>query len=174
MDGITSAIAFLSNLGFAQILLWLATFAIVYGLGKRVFGSKSVSAIIGIVAGFLVLMAVPVALLTYLSTLSTSLMVVGIAIVVILILLELTGSKLHVFNRFTGKINEKTGQPIFEPRTMVPLLIALAVLGISVWVFAQSGGLTFLGLAAFPTIDWSMAIFVIVILGALYWLVTEE
>jgi hypothetical protein len=172
---ITSTIAFLQGLGFAQILLWLITFAVVFGVGKRVFGSKAVSAIVGIASGFLVLMAVPAALIGYIATMSTGLLVGVVGILAIIVFLEVVGVRRYMYKTVRRSEDPKTGKIVEHEitRTWVLSLIALAVLGFGIWVFASAGGPSFFGLATMPTVNWGTVIFVIIILAALYWLVTE-
>ncbi len=173
---ITSTIAFLQSLGFAQILLWLITFAVVFWIGKTVFKSKAVSAIVGIASGFLVLMAVPAALISYMATMSTGLLVGLVGILAIIVFLEVVGVRTHIFKTVKRTVDPKTGKIVEHEitRTWIPAVIALAVLAFGIWVFASAGGPSFFGLVTVPSINWGTVIFVIVILAALYWLVTEQ
>src|SRR3990172_5660582 len=83
----------LERLGFADILLWLLTFAVVYGILSQVKvpATNAPRAIISIVAGFLVLLAVPTQLVDVLSNISSSLILVGLGILALVVFLEVAG-----------------------------------------------------------------------------------
>src|SRR3989344_7075079 len=80
----------LERLGFPDLLLWLLTFAIVYGVLKQANMPKSEAsrAIIAIVSGLFVLMASPASLITIISKMSTNLILIVLGLLVVIIFLE--------------------------------------------------------------------------------------
>src|SRR3990167_6474385 len=94
-QGINDITSTLQNLGFGEILIWLLTFAVVYGIlshvGEKGMPKSNASrAIISIVLAFLVLLAVPGALINVLSNLATSLVLVLVGLLVFIVILEFT------------------------------------------------------------------------------------
>ncbi len=169
---VESTISFLQSLGFAQVLLFLLTFAVVFGVLKGHLKSRASSGIIAIVAGFLVLMAVPVAALTFLSTVSTSLLVGVIGILAIIVFLEVAGVKDAAFTKHAGF--DKDGKEIRQSRDGLKIIVALVLLGIAVLVFNGAGGVTLLGISALPSVSLTTIAFVVVVLAAIYWIATEK
>ena len=116
-------LVFLERLGFADILLWLLTFAIIYGVtsqvGEGIPKSKAARAIIAIVVAFLVLLAVPTTLISILEKMSSGLVLVIIGIIAFIAFLEVAGikvgKKIYVINPKTGKEElAKEQAPCFE------------------------------------------------------------
>ena len=83
----------LQNLGFPEILLWLLSFAIVYGVLHQVKlpQSNAARAIISIVIGFLVILSAPIEIISFLSKLSSALVMVVLGILILLVFLEIAG-----------------------------------------------------------------------------------
>ncbi len=185
MAPVVQGIQFLERLGFADIVLWLLSFALVYGLlshiGKRGMPESNVArAIIGIVAAFFVLMSVPAELITVLSSMSSGLVVLVLGLLVFIVFIELAG--VHV-GKFTGEVKkdkegklfvDQTGEPgkLFEkhPRGFAILLIIFAVL-----VFVAAGGLNLLGFNILLNSSTTTTLLILgVIVLAVYWLIKEK
>src|SRR3989344_9635675 len=85
----------LTNLGFPQILLWLLSFALIFGVLDQVKipKDKPSRGIISIVVAFLVLFSVPTSLITTISSLSTNLILVILAVLTFIVFLEAAGVK---------------------------------------------------------------------------------
>jgi len=170
-------IAWLSNMGLPEILLWLLTFAIVFGVLDKVkfIANKEINAIIAIVTGFLVLLATPITMITVLSSMSQSLVLVVLGILVLFIFAEVSG--LHREEPIMGK--DKEGNPIVTGKKYVTLfsenknVTAITFLIIAVLIFVGSGGLKLLGwnLNMTGMLSTSMLFFVVVIL-AILWMIT--
>ena len=174
----------LANLGFPEILLWLLTFAIVYGIlshagDKGIPKSPAARAIIGLVAAFFVLFAVPTSLIGVLSQMSSSLVLVLLGFLVFVVFIEAAGLK-GKYTVVTG-VDPKTGQPSGYKEVEMniiqkyPVLFGVAFLILAVLIFIGSGGAKLLG---FPTVNISDTaimsyIFLGVIVLAIVWMVAD-
>ncbi|MBU5557850.1 MAG: hypothetical protein QW227_00025 [Candidatus Aenigmatarchaeota archaeon] len=175
VDG--TVVGMLERLGFADILLWLLSFAVVYGILSQIEipKQKPVRAIIGIVAAFFVLMATPASLLMVISRLSASLLVVLLGIVVLLVFLEVGGIK-H-FEVETEEV-EKEGKRIKATKRIeaVPLfsknpyIIAITFILIAILIFIGAGGLNLLGFKI-TGVDITGVIFLVAIIIAVLWMI---
>ena len=170
VDGATVG-TFLQRLGFADILLWLLTFAIVYGvLGQlNIPKSKEARAIIAIVTGLLVLFAVPTALIDFIAKMSTSFVLVAIGLLVLLVFLEAAGIKHKVphvdkSGKPTGKFEE---MPFFSKH---PYIMGITFLIIAILVFVGAGGLNLLGWKIPYGFDIIGVVFLIAIIIAILWI----
>ena len=167
----------LTRLGFADVLLWLLTFAIVYGVLSEVNipkDSKEIRAIIAIVLGFFVLMAAPAGLLLTLSKMSSSLIVILLGLFVLLVFLEIGGVK-HIEG---GYVIDKEGKVIKQPE-QVPFfsknvyVLAIAFIIIVALIFIGAGGLNLLGWKLPYNFDITGIAFVVMIIIAVLWMLTE-
>ena len=153
----------LRNAGFQLVLLWLLTLAVMYGVLSHVElpKSKSARAVISVTISFLVLIAVAATqAVTFLSALFTSAIAVAFSLMVLMIFLEITKTKVG-------------GEPIFA-KYPVPFAIGLII--IAVLIFIGAGGLSFI---AIPAIDLStpiiaISIFLIVMVASVWILVKES
>ncbi len=142
----------LERLGFPDLLLWLLTFAVVYGVLSQAKVPKSAAsrAIISIVSGMLVLMAAPASLISIISNMSTNLIVLILGLLTLIVFLEAAGVKVGKFTGVAPK-NEKgehelkkTGEPkkLFEKHSMEFAVVLIILAGL---VFVGSGGLNLMG-----------------------------
>ena len=142
----------LERLGFPDLLLWLLTFAIVYGVLSQAKIPKSAAsrAIIAIVSGLLVLMAAPASLISVISSMSTNLIVLILGLLVLIVFLEAAGVKV---GKFTGKVVagedgkpslQKTSEPgkLFEKHSLEFAIILIILAGL---IFVGSGGFNLIG-----------------------------
>ncbi|MFZ3077555.1 MAG: hypothetical protein WA139_03810 [Candidatus Aenigmatarchaeota archaeon] len=175
---LVEGINFLENLEFAKIVLWLLSFALVYGLlshiGKKGMPESNVArGIIGIVAAFFVLLSVPTQLMTVLSSMSTGLVLLVIGILVFMVFIELAGVKLGKYEVKQGvHVEHQAGQKVFEKHSQffAVLLIIFAIL-----VFVAAGGLNLLGFNIPLNSSTSMTLLILgVIVLAVYWLINEK
>lgn len=160
----------LANLGLPEILLWLLSFAVVYGILSQVGKGgipkdRAARAIIGIVVAFLVLFAAPDRLITVLSQMSAGLILVVLAIIVFIAFLEVA----HVRSR--GKIiqYDQKGNPIWEHEAISlfekhPTVFAVALLIIAVLIFIGAGGLSLIGISINLTGSTNMTLFFFVVI----------
>jgi len=177
---LVEGIQFLERLGFADIVLWLLSFALVYGLlshiGKKGMPESNVArAIIGIVTAFFVLLSVPTQLITILSSMSTGLVLLVVGILVFMVFLELAGVKAGVgkykLNPKTGDV-EGEGSKVFEKHSQffAVLLIIFALL-----IFVAAGGLNMLGFNILMNSSTTSTLLILgVIVLAVYWLIKEK
>jgi hypothetical protein len=149
MDGLT----WIYGLGLPQILLWVLTFAITYAALKHLI-NKRAAALISIALGFLVLMAVPAALITFLASLSTGLVALAIGLVAFVSVLAITGT-LNVFY----------GQHLTA--------VALVVIIIVAAMFVGYGGLGYIGITGIPAITSGMWVLILVAV-AVVWMLAEK
>lgn len=186
MAPVVQGIQFLERLGFADIVLWLLSFALVYGLlshiGKKGMPESNVArAIIGIVAAFFVLLSVPAQLITILSSMSTGLVLLVVGILVFMVFIELAG--VHV-GKYTGEIeyDEKgkpkgikgTGEPR-KPFEKHPIAFAGLLIIFALLVFIAAGGLNLLGFNIILNSSTTTTLLILgVIVLAVYWLIKEK
>jgi len=176
---LVEGIQFLERLGFADIVLWLLSFALVYGILTQIKMPQSnvARAMIGIVAAFFVLLSVPTQLILVLSSMSTGLILLVVGILVFLVFLELAGVKLGYATEEQehpqyGKIQKSGGKRVFEKHTteFAVLLIIFAIL-----IFVAAGGLNLLGLNILLNSSTTTTLLIIgVIILAVYWLIKEK
>jgi len=160
MDGITTGMAFLTGLGMPEILLWVLTFAVVFGILSKlqIFHGRAAPALVSIVMGFLVLLAVPAALITVIATMSTGLLTVAIGFLVLLALIEVAG--VRVWKTIT-KDGKEQSAPL-HPFQAHGTLMAILLIGIALAIFYLSGGWALLGFGALPAIGAGTWLLVIV------------
>lgn len=176
----------LNNFGFPEILLWLLSFALVYGLLSQFGGgmpkSKASRAIIAIVAGFFTLFAATgTNLISTLSEMLGNSIIVVMGILVLVIFLEVAGVKTQ------GKAltrDEKTGKIIYEHENPVSYFehhskeFAIIFIVLAVLVFIGANGLSKIGLGNVNNILGSSNItsifFVAVIILAVLWMVNSK
>jgi hypothetical protein len=171
MVDVTTGMAFLTGLGLPEILLWVLTFAVVFGiLMKLKIFSRAPSALISIVIGFLVLLAVPAALITVIASMSSGLLVAAIGFLVLLAIIEFANLR---DMKIIGQ--DKEGKPIKDfnhPLHMHSTIMTIVVLGIAALIFWVSGGAAFIGIGALPAI--SMGTWLLIIVGgAVLWMLSE-
>jgi len=169
----------LQDLGIAQILLFLLSFAVVYGLLKqyKIPKSNAAQAMIGLAIAFLTLMAAPVALVNVLTEMSANLILVTVGILVLIIFLEVAGVKASIKVKHTdekGNVYEVPHKISIFERYGYAFAIILGI--IAILIFINAGGL---GLIGMQNINLSGAstttvIFFIIILLAIFWLIGEK
>lgn len=176
VDGATVG-TFLQRLGFADILLWLLTFAVMYGvLGQvNIPKSKEARAIISIVTGLLVLFAAPQTLVAFLAQMSTSFVLVAVGLLVLIVFLEAAGIK-HKIPHYDAKGNPIPGK--FEEFPFLskhPYITGLAFIIIAILVFVGAGGLGLLGWKLPYGFDITGVIFFVALIIAILWIIgTKE
>jgi hypothetical protein len=172
MDGITTGMAFLTGLGMPEILLWVLTFAVVFGILSKlkIFEKRAPAALISIVVGFFVLLAVPAGLIAVIATMSTGLLVVAIGFLVLLALIEVGNVKSTVLRERT-KDGEKYGPG--HPFEAHGTIMAIILIVIAAAIFYLSGGWALLGFGTLPAIGLGTWLLVIVG-GAVLWMLSES
>lgn len=183
---LVEGIQILDRLDFPVIVLWLLSFALVYGLlshiGKKGMPESNIArAIIGIVAAFFVLMSVPVQLISVLSSMSTGLVLLVIGILVFMVFIELVGVRV---GKYTGDPEMKDGKPtgkykqIGEPGKLFEThshVFAILLIIFALLVFVAAGGLNLLGFNIFLNSSTTTTLLIIgVIVLAVYWLIKEK
>lgn len=148
--------------GIQLILLWLLTLSIVYGVLSHLSVPKSASVrgVIAIVSAFMVLLAAAgTQAASFVSTLTTSSLLIAFGLIITMSFIELVGAKAggeHIFAK--------------HPKVFGGALILLAVL-----VFIGAGGL---GIINFPSIALSdpliAILFFLVIMLAAVWILVGE
>lgn len=151
----------IANITLPEILLWLLTYAVVYGILSQVSipKSKSARSIIAIVAGFLVLMSQPTQILAVLSQVAGDMLLVVIAILVLLVFVEMAGIEKH--------------KPHKHPHLSKIFLIVLVIIAVA--IFVSAGGLRLLGWEGRVfNMDWNTILFLIIVIGAIWWMLSEK
>jgi hypothetical protein len=168
----------IERLGFPDILLWLLTFAILYGIlaQVKVPASNAARAIISIVVAFLVLLAAPSSLISVISQVSSNLILVAIAILVFVAFLEIAqvrvGKTVFVKDEKTGKM-----QPVEQPVKFLEkygFITGIFLLIVVVLIFIGSGGLGLVGVQNLPQLNLTGLFFFIVIILAVLWMLAES
>jgi hypothetical protein len=159
---IESLVENLRAIGFQLVLLWLLTLAVVYGILSHLELPKSISArgVISIVSAFMVLLAAAgTQAADFISTLTTSSVLVAFGLMIAMIFLEITGTKIG-------------GESIFakNPKFFGAALIILAIL-----IFIGAGGLQLINIPVFALSDPLIAIiFFLLIMVASIWILVKE
>jgi hypothetical protein len=171
MDGLTTSIAFLAGLGLPQVLLWVLSFAIVFAvLTKLGIFKRAPAALISIVAGFFVLLAVPLTLITVIASMSTGLVALAIGVLVIIVLLEVAQAKHFDIDPKTNMPDLKTAKPWLMGHSTI---VAAALVITSAVIFWASGGAALIGIPALPAIG--METWLLIIVGiAVLWMIQES
>jgi hypothetical protein len=152
----------LRAMGFQLVLLWLLTLAVVYGILSHLELPKSITTrgVISIVSSFLVLVAVAgTQAANFVSNLATSSIVIAFSLMVLMIFLDITGTKAggeHIFAKY-------------------PKFFAAALIIIAILVFVGAGGMSFI---AIPSISISTPIVAIglflIVMMASVWILFKE
>lgn len=170
------------RLGFGDILLWLLSFALVYGILNQVNMPKArpVRGIIAIVVAFFVLLSAPDMIIRTLTNLSTGLLVILLGILVIFTFLEIAGVK-HL-NPVKGKFKGPEGKEYegiagYQPASMFtghPKVWAAVLIMVAIVLFVGAGGLSLTGIALPAGIDPMGALVIAMIALAVIWLIMEK
>ena len=148
--------------GFMLVLLWLLTLAIVYGVLSHVGIPKSVTSrgVISIVASFMVLIAAAgTQTAMFISNLTTASIVVAFGLLIAMIFLEITGTKIG-------------GEHIFAKH---PRFFGAAILILLILIFVGLGGLGIVPLPAISISDPLLAIiFFLIVMVASVWILVKE
>ena len=156
MVDVTTGMAFLTGLGLPEILLWVLAFAVTFGIlvELKIF-KRAPSALISIVIGFFVLMAVPAAAISVIATMSTALILAAIGLLVLMTLL-VSGGVGGIYRKFSW-------------------VVELAIIALVALVFIGSGGLALIGITL-PTLAFLGSIpWVLVVVGlAVIWMIYES
>jgi hypothetical protein len=153
----------LRAIGFQLILLWMLTLAVVYGILSHLELPKSVTSrgVISIVSAFMVLLAAAgTEAANFISTLTTSSIMVAFGLMIAMILLEIVGAK-------------SGGEHVFAKH---PRFFAAALLILFMFIFVGAGGLSLLNLNfSIPLSDPLIAIvFFLLIMVASIWIMMKE
>ena len=152
----------LRAIGFQLVLLWLLTLAVVYGVLSHLELPKSMSArgVISIVSAFMVLLAAAgTQAADFISNLTTSSVLVAFGLLIAMIFLEITGTKV-------------SGEHIFAKH---PKFFAAALLILAILIFIGAGGLSLLNIPVFALTDPLFAIiFFLLIMVASIWILVKE
>jgi len=172
MTDLTTGMAFLTGLGLPEVLLWVLSFAVVYGILTKVaiFKTKAPAALVSIIVGFMILLAVPGSVISVIATMSTGLIVAAIGFLVILSLIEvgnIKGTKMA-----EDKAGNKYHQPM-HPFAAHGTIMTIIVIGVAALIFWMSGGAALIGLGALPAIGAGSWLLIIVGLAVL-WMFSEK
>ena len=171
-DGLTTGLAWLSGLGLPQVLLWVLTFAVVFEiLVKLKILSRAPAAIVGVITGLFILMAVPGSVIAAISVMSTGMIVAAIGFLVVLALIEV--GQVRTAKPVTDEKGAIKGWTGVHPFTGHGTIMTLVVLGVGALIFFMAGGPALIGIGALPTIG--IGTWVLIIVGvAVLWMVSES
>jgi hypothetical protein len=169
-------LAELERLGFADVMLWVISFALVYGLMSQagIPKDRAPRAIIGFVVAFLVLMASPAALITTISNLGTSLLVTLLGVMMLLVFIEAGGVKHYEEEKKYDEKGKYIGSIHHEKRLFhkTPYVTAIVLILAAIVIFLGAGGLNVANIQL--PIDPLGAAFLAMIAIAIVWLVSEK
>jgi len=139
----------LERLGFPDVLLWLLTFAVIFGIlsQTQMPKSKASRGIIAIGIATLVMLSAPANLILFLSQASSGLILIVIALLVLIAFVETAGvgktkMKTIVFDKEGNPHEKEIETTIFRKYAKV-FGIALAI--VAILIFLGSGGYQLLG-----------------------------
>jgi len=171
MIDVTTGLAFLTGLGLPEILLWVLTFAVVFGIltKLKIFGTRAPAALVSIVVGFFVLLAVPAGLITVIATMSTGLLVVAIGFLVLLALIEI--GNVRTWKTVRNEEGKEVSAPL-HPFHGHGTIMAIILIVIAAAIFYLSGGWALLGFGTLPALG--LGTWLLVIVGAaVLWMLSE-
>jgi len=169
----------LENLGLVQILIWLLSFAIVYGIldQMKIPKNKGPRTIISLVIAFMVLFAAPIKSVEIISKMSTGLLLFLLAVIIFMIFIETAGvKKLKKHEDLSRKakttIHEsKEAHNIFEEYSKY---FAIAFFLIALLIFIGAGGLDLIGFNINLGSTSIMSLgFLIIIILAIMWMIAN-
>lgn len=138
----------LERLGFPDIMLWLLTFAVIFGIlsQTKMPASKAARGIISISIAFLVMLTAPAELIVFLSQASSGLVLIVVAILLLISFIEAAGIKTTITVPRQDKegniIEGKMQTTIFKKYSTV---FTIAFVIIAILIFLGSGGWELLG-----------------------------
>ena len=143
----------LERFGFIDILLWLLTFAIVFGVLSQVNLPKNRGAqgIISIVFAFFVLFATPTSLITAISQMSTAMLLLVLAFLIFIVFIEAAGVRTKR-TKIKGLKHPKTGKKVYMPEGEEDIFhkygkyFAIIFVIIAFLVFLGAGGFDIIGI----------------------------
>ena len=160
---------FTDGFGIASILLWVLTFAITFAVLKKTALGKRTGALVSIVVAFLVLMAVPTAVMQFVASMSTGLVVLAIGALVLLSFFELSG---------TGKVIQvEDGTVVVSSLTAkYGTILTLIAIAIIIAMFVNFGGLGLIGMESLPILTlMTPGMWLLILVGiAIIWMISEE
>jgi hypothetical protein len=173
MADVTSGIAFLEGLGLPEILLWILSFAVIFEVLIRAgIMRKAPAALVAVALATLVLFAAPIALITTISSMSSSLVLVLIGFFVILAIIEFANIRLLGEGESTTDKDGKTTtkKALYHPFQKHGKMVTIVVLLIALLIFWLSGGAALLGLGNIPSmgVPWVFVIIGIAVLWLMY------
>jgi hypothetical protein len=164
----------IQRLGFADMLIWLLTFAVVYGiLNQTKILPRASQALLSIGIAFLVLLAAPAGLLTFISNLSSNLVLVVLGILLLMVLFEAFGMKKTLAIPDPDKPGSFMKKDVFW-LTEHSRAFQIAMVMIAAVVFVTAGGLPLLGIQLPTNINLTGSIFIIGMILAVLYLVMQK
>jgi small-conductance mechanosensitive channel len=168
------------RLGLPDIVLWLLTFSITYGLLSHADlpKSKAARAMISFVLAFFVMFSAPAALLATLTKMGSALILTVLGILVFIVFLEAVGMRVNV--SVPAEVDEKGEVKKWSSKELnifqyYSKYFIAAFIIIAVLIFIASGGLNLLGWnISFAWMNTTTAFFLIAIIIAIFWLLMEK
>lgn len=176
----------LQAFGLIDVILWMLSFAIMYGVLSQVNGGKGIPqhrgsrAIISFVVALMVLFSAPRQLSEMISQISSSLLLVILGLLTLIVFIEAAGIKAHKKHEEISKLKGKT---FYDPKEEESIFeayrryFAVALIFIALMIFMGVGGLNLIGLGDFGGFGnvsiLGAGLFVMVIL-AIVWMIAES
>ena len=173
----------LQAFGLTDIILWMITFAVVYGVlsqvGEGVPKHKGSRGIIAIVIAFMVLFGAPTQLSGMIAKMSSSLLLIVLGLLTLIVFVEAAGLKIHKTDFATDEKGKRHKMVIGEEGVFEAYgkYFGAALLFIVVMIFVTSGGLKYIGLGnigGFGEINILGAGLFVMIVLAIIWMIAES
>ncbi|MEM5784435.1 MAG: hypothetical protein QXF15_01720 [Candidatus Aenigmatarchaeota archaeon] len=168
----------LERLGLPDMIIWLLTFSIVYGLlsHSEIPKSKAARAIISLVLAFFVMFSAPATMVTVLSKMGSALILTVLGILVFIVFLEAIGMRKRVVIIERDKEGKEIPKPVevnifqYYSKYFLAIFVIIAII-----IFLASGGFNLLGWNINLNMFQQTGIFfIIAIIIAILWLVLEK
>jgi hypothetical protein len=167
--------------GLTQIILWMITFAVVYGVLSQV-GDKGMPqhkgsrGIIAIVVAFMVLFGAPTQMSAMIGQISSSLLLIVLGLLTVIVFIEAAGVKVIPVIGYGPKGEALHGKEtsIFEA---YGTYFGIALVFVAIMIFVGAGGLKYIGLgniSGFGNIDVLGAGLFVMIVLAIIWMIAES
>lgn len=176
----------LQAFGLTDIILWMITFAVVYGVLSQV-GEKGMPqhkgsrGIIAIVIAFLVLFSAPAQLSAMIAKLSSSLLLIILGLLTLIVFVESAGLKIHTTKVIPIDKQGRKAKVVFAEAGVFEVYgkyFGIALIFIAIMIFVAAGGLKWIGLGdmggAFGNVSVLGAGLFIMIVLAIIWMIAES
>jgi hypothetical protein len=172
-------VTFFQKLGMTDLLIWLLSFAVIYGLLTlaKVPKSREARAIIGFVFGLLIILTAPTAAIAaFITKYASAMVLLAFGLLMLIIFFEVLGikGKRSIFVEREGKRVKIGEEGVFPFLSEHPYLFSVALLIIAGFIFVAAGGLELIGIKIPAGINPVGAAFFVLMVIAVLWMVLSK